>query len=105
MESFFYNSSIQPSLSPLLYLPKKPKKDHINNKKKVDFKIFNDVYYVNYDPDYNNWLSNNDFINSKISAHTEVKNLLLENPGMTVRDALKLLYQPENILYYEKNLE
>ena len=103
MESFFCTSSQQPSVSSLLYLAKKTRKYHINNKKKVDFKIFNDICYINHDPDYNSWLDNNDFIDSKISAHNEIKNFLLNRPGMTVKDALKLLYQPENISYDEKN--
>ena len=103
MESFFCTSSQQSYASSLLYLAKKTRKYHINNNKKVDFKIFNDICYINYDPDYNSWLDNNDFIHSKISAQTEIRNLLLHSPGMTVRDALKLLYQPENISYDEKN--
>jgi hypothetical protein len=75
----------------------------MNNKKKVEFKIINEIYYVNYDSNYNNWLSNIDYSNSKISALNEIKNLLLRTPGMKVRDALKLLYQPGNISYDEKN--
>jgi hypothetical protein len=73
------------------------------SKKKVEFKIINEIYYVNYDLSYNNWLNNIDYNNSKISAQNEIRNLLLHSPGMTVRDALKLLYQSGNISYDEKN--
>jgi hypothetical protein len=77
-------------------------KEDKKNKKNVTFDIFNEVLYVKYDKNFNYWLNEDDYINSKKTAMNEIYDLLSYNPKMTVKDAMMILYQPENIFYNTK---
>jgi len=51
------------------------------------------------------WWSVEEHAESRKSAFEEINNLRSIHKTMTMRDALKLLYQPNNITYNEANFQ
>jgi len=49
------------------------------------------------------WWSENDLTNAVNNARNELFDLVNKNPSMTIIQAKKLLYQPNNISYNEEN--
>jgi hypothetical protein len=80
--------------------------EKINKKKKrVDFSVFRDVIIL---PKISEtcdsidiWWSTTDRVNACKSMTLEIHDLQKKYPDMTYKQAVKLLYQPNNICYYE----
>ena len=70
--------------------------------KEIRFEIFNDIIPINNDNN-NNWLKENDYEDSLLSAKKELTDLLKNNSSMTINDAKRLLYQPNNMIYDSNN--
>jgi len=51
------------------------------------------------------WWSQEEHIESKKSVFEEISRLRSIHPTISLRDALRLLYQPNNVTYNEKNFE
>ena len=49
------------------------------------------------------WWNESDLLNSMNTARNELYNLINRNPSMTLSQAKKLLYQPNNISFNEEN--
>ena len=49
------------------------------------------------------WWNESDLLNSVNTARNELHNLINRNPSMTLSQAKKLLYQPNNISFNEEN--
>jgi len=54
---------------------------------------------------YELWWNTFDKYNATVLAKIEINILLSRHPSMTYKQALKLLYQPNNISYNESNFE
>jgi hypothetical protein len=61
-------------------------------------------YYENSEKQHL-WWSCVDKYNAALLSFREIQTLLKRHPGMTYREAKKLLYQPNNISYNECNFE
>jgi hypothetical protein len=74
-----------------------------SKKKRVDFSVFRDVIIVpktSETCDSNDiWWSTTDKVNACKSMIDEIKTLQSIYPDMTYKQAVKLLYQPNNISY------
>ena len=73
------------------------------NKKQVRFNTVKYIHIVPYLTEYISpnelWWSKKDQTDSIISAQKEVKNLISMHKSMKLKEALKVLYQPNNITY------
>jgi hypothetical protein len=47
------------------------------------------------------WWSNTDKLNANKSMYDEIQVLRKRHPAMTLKQAMKLLYQPNNLRYYD----
>ena len=80
----------------------------MNKNKKV---IFSEKIKLSLIPKYENemkyelWWNTFDKYNATIVANIEINTLLNRHTSMTYKQALKLLYQPNNISYNESNFE
>lgn len=75
------------------------------NKKKVTFNCVA-IFLIPYTKDRTEdvlWWSDEDHVIAKIAAREEIIRLINIHKSMLLRDALKLLYQPNNISYNEDN--
>ena len=78
------------------------------NKKNVKFTRFNQFFWIeSYTEEeiYTLWWSYLDNIESIKSSNREIDNLLSIHPSMNIKQAKKLLYQPNNICYDPNNFE
>ena len=78
---------------------------HKINKKKVRFNGFT-IFLIPYTKDRTEdvlWWSDDDHSISKADAREEIMRLINIHKSMLLRDALMLLYQPNNISYNEDN--
>ena len=90
----------------------KPKLNNINKniKKKKKNIQFSKYIYIHLIPTYrelinyqNLWWSEDELINCRINASREIMELKNRLPSVSIDDAKKLLYQPNNITYNENN--
>ena len=77
------------------------------NRKKVDFQNIIKVVLI---PKYKDicdcrdlWWNESDKRIATIFMNSEITTLMRIHPGMTTKQAMKLLYQPNNIRYYDPN--
>jgi hypothetical protein len=77
------------------------------NKKKIQFSKY---IYIHLIPSYRElinyqylWWSQDELINTRLNASKEIIELKNKLPFITMEDAKKLLYQPNNITYNENN--
>jgi len=78
---------------------------HKINKKKVRFNSFT-IFLVSYTKDRTSdelWWSVEDHFIAKVAAREEIMRLITIHKSITLKDVLKLLYQPNNISYNEDN--
>jgi len=78
---------------------------HKKLKKKVRFNGFT-IFLVSYTKDGTSdqlWWSEEDQFIAKVTAREEIMRLLNIHKYITLKDVLKLLYQPNNISYNEDN--
>ena len=78
------------------------------NKKIVKFNIFNELFIINPYNDYEVyelWWNYLDYLEAIKSSKVEIQNLLNIHPSMEIKQAKKLLYQPNNICYDLNNFE
>lgn len=78
------------------------------NKKNVTFSLFNNIFLIaKYDEEdiYKLWWSYLDNVESVKDAKKEIGILLGIHPSMNIKQAKKLLYQPNNICYDPNNFE
>lgn len=78
---------------------------HKINKKKVRFDGVT-IFLIPYTKDKTGevlWWTTEDHVIAKVSAREEIMRLINIHKSMLLRDALKLLYQPNNISYNEDN--
>jgi regulatory protein YycI of two-component signal transduction system YycFG len=76
--------------------------------KKVRFNkdIKNYLIYFNNDCTYDNqWYNDDELTSFKKHASIEISELMKIHKSMTIKDAIKLLYQPGNICYDKNNFE
>jgi predicted double-glycine peptidase len=81
-------------------------------KKQVSFHNITDVYLIpsHKDIEYKKtihllWWDNWDFEFAVEEQKKEITEIMLRNKGMRYKDAVKLLYQPNNIRYDPSNFE
>lgn len=81
----------------------------IDNKKKVSFNLFTEIIYIpkyekhnNYDHE-NLWWSDYEMQITRNRTRDEILTLLKKHVDMTLDQAKKLLYQPNNISFNSKN--
>ena len=75
--------------------------------KKVEFSVFRDIIIIPktseiYDS-FDLWWSDIDKRNAYLSMYFEIRTLQKRHPSMTCRQAMKLLYQPNNLTNYDAN--
>jgi hypothetical protein len=78
---------------------------HKINKKKVRFNGFT-IFIVSYTKDRTSdelWWSDEDYFIAKVAAREEMMRLITIHKSITLKDVLKLLYQPNNISFNEDN--
>jgi hypothetical protein len=79
------------------------------NKKKVSFNAKKYIHIIPYLTEYIGsnelWWSPLEQEESKKSVFEEINRLRNIHPTINLRDALTLLYQPNNVTYNEKNFE
>jgi len=79
----------------------------ISYKKKVRFssfiKEFKNPYFIEKSQFPYLWWSELDKSSACCLMRNEIKNLQKVHPTMTVKQAMKLLYQPNNLRYYDPN--
>jgi len=77
------------------------------NKKQVRFNKATIYIYENIEEKIKKdlWWSQEDHIESRRTALDDVNRLRCIHPTISLRDALRLLYQPNNVTYNEKNFE
>lgn len=82
------------------------KNKYILKSKKVSFDLFTEIIYI---PKYRKaicedlWWSDLEYNTNIIAMRKEIHELTNRNPSMTLSNAKKLLYQPNNISYSSKN--
>jgi hypothetical protein len=73
--------------------------------KKVQFSLFRDIILIPKNSEIYDridlWWSDLDKRKAFLSMYTEIKTLQNRHPDMTYKQALKLLYQPNNIRNYD----
>jgi hypothetical protein len=76
-------------------------------KKNIQFSKYIYIYLIptyreiiNY---HNLWWSQDELLNIRLIAYKEIMELKNKLPSITLEDAKKLLYQPNNITYNENN--
>jgi len=81
----------------------------IDNKKKVSFDLFTEIIYIpkyekqnNYDHE-KLWWSEYEMNMTRIGTRDEILTLLKKHANMTINQAKKLLYQPNNISFNSRN--
>jgi hypothetical protein len=74
----------------------------INN---VKFKNIVDVRIIPIHTDNNLWWSPEDMLKFRFECYREIVELLSYRKEMSYNDAMKLLYQPDNIRYDKSNFE
>ena len=78
---------------------------HKLNKKKVRFNGFT-IFLIPYTKDGTSdelWWSEEDQFIAKVNAREEIIRLINIHKYITLKDVIKLLYQPNNISYNEDN--
>jgi hypothetical protein len=81
---------------------------HSNNSsnKKVRFStwvsVFPNPYFIEIPTKKYLWWSESDKNDAQLTMIFEIRNLQKTHPSITVKQAMKLLYQPNNIIYDEK---
>ncbi|NDA89608.1 MAG: hypothetical protein EBY20_01675 [Alphaproteobacteria bacterium] len=79
------------------------------NKKQVRFNTKKYIYIIPYLTEYITqnelWWSQNEKEEAKKSAFEEINRLRSIHTTINLRDALRLLYQPNNITYNKNNFE
>lgn len=79
------------------------------NKKRVSFNTTKYIYIISYLTEYISsnelWWSQKEQEESKKTVFKEINMLKSVHPTINVRDALMLLYQPNNITYNKNNFE
>jgi len=79
------------------------------NKKRVSFNTTKYIYIIPYLTEYISsnelWWSQKEQEESKKTVFEEINRLKSVHPTITLRDALTLLYQPNNITYNKNNFE
>jgi hypothetical protein len=75
----------------------------MTNKKKVLFKNMVRIFFFQTQNYKELWWSEKEMINTRIEALTEIERLMKMHPKMERKDALRLLYQPNNITYNPSN--
>jgi len=73
--------------------------------KKVRFAIFNDIFPMYYGVEHDTWLNAFDYMKAKRSTYDEIKLFIAQNPGATIKDATRMLYQPRYIIFNESYFE
>lgn len=77
------------------------------DKKRVSFNTTKYIYIIPYLTEYSTsnelWWSLKEQTESKKSVFEEINRLKRVHPTITLRDALTLLYQPNNIVYNAEN--
>ena len=98
---FYFNKNNQ--INELEFKNFKHSKD--KTRKRVNFQ---NIIRVRYIPNYNDicdcsnlWWSNVDKQIAMIFMNNEINNLIRIHPSMTKAQAMKLLYQPNNLRYYD----
>jgi hypothetical protein len=90
---------------------KMDEKENENDKKekKVSFDLFTEIIYIpkyekchNYDHE-NLWWSDYEMNMTRIGTRDEILTLLKKHANMTINQAKKLLYQPNNISFNSRN--
>jgi hypothetical protein len=80
---------------------------HKINKKKVRFNSFT-IFLIPYTKNGTSdelWWSEEDHFIAKVAAREEIMRLINIHKYITLKDAIKLLYQPNNISYNEDNFK
>ena len=80
------------------------------NKKKLSFNNTKRVCLIPYYYEICNemsdlWWHNSDFLKARHSSVSEILQLLENHPSMEIKQAIKLLYQPNAICYNPENFE
>jgi hypothetical protein len=86
-------------------------KENENDKKekKVSFDLFTEIIYIPKYEKYNNydhenlWWSDYEMNMTRIGSRDEILTLLKKHTLMTINQAKKLLYQPNNISFNSRN--
>ena len=73
--------------------------------KKVRFAIFNDIFPMYYGLKHDTWLNAFDYMRARHSTYHEIKLFISRNPGTSIKDAMRMLYQPGYIIYNEAYFE
>ena len=75
--------------------------------KKVRFTESNKIHLIPFENEYifHIWYSENELLYFKKTAVKEILELIKRHDSMTYKDAIKLLYQPNNISYDMNNFE
>jgi hypothetical protein len=75
----------------------------IHAKKQVHFDMCDNIVLITYENPEDCWYTEYDYMQSKIIATSEIRTLLLRHPKMKSKDAIRLLFQPNNIRYDNDN--
>lgn len=79
------------------------------NKKKVSFNTEKYIHIISYLTEYISptelWWSQNEHVEARKSAFEEINRLRSIHATINLRDAARLLYQPNNITYNKNNFE
>jgi hypothetical protein len=85
------------------------KNEKNDNKKKVSFDLFTEIIYIPKYEKHNNydneklWWTDYEMQITRIRSRDEILTLLKKHAYMTLDEAKKLLYQPNNISFNSKN--
>ena len=79
------------------------------NNKKVTFSTWVNVFpnpcFIEIPSKKYLWWSESDKNAAQLSMIFEIRDLQKKHPSITIKQAMKLLYQPNNIVYDKKNFE